>query len=517
MLRTIGLWLMLAVPASAWAAEVQRVNDPLDGATSGVQEGGSFVAGGWQAAAGDSRITYDLGGVYTRGRFEVDLTNFLPCVQPNNEKCHPLSMWQSTNQSRDSSGNAGESHWIFRTGNNYFDPCEYKLLTKAVGALPPASPACVDNEARIDTGYSWDASAVYHYTVEWSDHHIELRKRVGVDEVTLYSYDHCSNMQLRYLLIGRDRETKPNYGEQPGVIYSNVQVWVDDVAAPLPDAGVIIRDATAADAGNGALSTWLDPVDDTFAAPLEADQPHGALDNVQVGGDGYGNVGRTGYFKFDLRSIVGSVVSARLHVTATNGGGGGSIAHVSSNSWTEETLTWNNRPSVDGTALSTLSAVVIGDRYAWDVGSGLAGGDFRSLAVTSTIEDGAAYASKEHVETSSRPKLELVYLPGALPDAAVAVDSAVGVDSWTPVSDAATADHAVATDAAGRDAQQLDAAGRDIAIGADAAGHDAAPAASNVAQTGCGCASQGPTAAASIALLLLAAIARRRAGRGDHA
>ena len=48
--------------APARAAEVLLLEDPLNGSTIGVREGGTFVpGGGWQAAAGDVRITFDLG------------------------------------------------------------------------------------------------------------------------------------------------------------------------------------------------------------------------------------------------------------------------------------------------------------------------------------------------------------------------------------------------------------------------------------------------------------------------
>jgi len=224
-LAALVLQVMLLSPALA--AEVELIDDSLDHSTTGIREGGAFLeSGGWQAKAGKNvRITYDLGKAYSAGRFRVNVKNFLPCDQPNNEKCHIMTMWQSTNQTRGSAKDAGESYWIFRTGSNYFGPpCHYKFLTRPVGADTVPS-----DEARIDHGFNWKANATYSYTVTWDESgYISLKRGYPGGENVIYEHHHNKPIRLRYLLIGRDHETKPNYGEQPGVIYSNVKVWVKE-------------------------------------------------------------------------------------------------------------------------------------------------------------------------------------------------------------------------------------------------------------------------------------------------
>ena len=401
-------FILLAIPAGA--QEVLVIDDPLNQSTTGVQEGGVWdAAGGWQAQAGDNvRITWDLGQAYDQGRFEVDVRNWLPCVQPNNEKCHIMSMWQSENQFRGSSHDAGEAHWIFRTGTNYYGPpCHYKLLTRPVGIGE------IGHEARIDHGVPWDAGTTYHYSLAWGPNGRVVLSRDGN---VIYDYDHGAPVRLRYLLIGRDREGKPNYGEQPGVIYSNVQVFVE--GAPVVDAGTDAGVDAGEDAGTvtdtDTVTRQIDPIDDTFAAPLEADLQHGDMDNFQVGGDGSGGTGRTIYLKFDLRDITGEIQEARVHVKATNAGGGGDIRPVDSNAWDEETLTFNNRPTDVGAITDDIGNVTIGEWYSWSVLGDLQGGDFRSFMVTSTVTDGAAFASKENADQSARPYLEITYVPGTV-------------------------------------------------------------------------------------------------------
>ncbi len=94
------LGLALGLTPGLQAAEVVIIDDPLHHGTNGVREGGAWTTGGgWQAQAGqDVRITWDLGSRYCAGRFEVDVRNFLPCEQPNNEKCHIMTLYESANQ-----------------------------------------------------------------------------------------------------------------------------------------------------------------------------------------------------------------------------------------------------------------------------------------------------------------------------------------------------------------------------------------------------------------------------------
>jgi MYXO-CTERM domain-containing protein len=486
----------LAPAFTAGAQEVLVVDDPLNQSTTGVREGGLWdAAGGWQAQAGEVRITWDLGQAYDQGRFEVDVRNWLPCEQPNNEKCHIMSMWQSQNQCRQCSHDAGEAHWIFRTGSNYYGPpCHYKLLTRPVGVGE------IGHEARIDHGVAWDASTTYQYSLSWGP---DGRVVLSRDQNVIYDYTHGAPVRLRYLLIGRDRETKSNYGEQPGVIYSNVKVWVE--GAPVVDAGT---DAGGEDGGSDAdadtdadtITVQKDPVEDTFAAPLEPDAQHGDMDNFQVGGDGTGGTGRTIYLKFDLRDISGEVQAARVHVKATNAGGGGDIRPIGSNAWDEETLTFNNRPTDGGAVTDDIGNVEIGSWYSWSVLGGLRGGDFRSFMVTSTVTDGAAFASKENADPNARPYLEITYVPDTVEEP--------GADGEDGGEEPQAEDAGVTPDEGRHDAGGGDP-GKDRAADGEA---------EETVGGGCGCSVSSPGnspggggAQSSLALMVLVALIFRRA------
>jgi len=191
------------------------------------------------------------------------------------------------------------------------------------------------------------------------------------------------------------------------------------------DASTDAGSDTGTDAGGTPVTVRVDLLDDTFAHPTEAETQHGALDTLQIGGDGSGGVGRTSYLKFDLSAIHGPITSARVYVYAVNAGGGGDIHRVASNNWQEETLTWNNRAEYDSAELDSLGTVEIDNWYSWDVSRELTGGAPRSFAVTSTIGNGAGYASKENTSTDHRPYLEVTYISSA-------GDAGIETDGGTP-------------------------------------------------------------------------------------
>jgi len=248
------------------------------------------------------------------------------------------------------------------------------------------------------------------------------------------------------------------------------------------DAGVDAGEDAGTVTDTDTVTRQLDPIDDTFAAPLEPDTQHGDMDNFQVGGDGAGGTGRTIYLKFDLRDISGEILDARVHVKAANAGGGGDIRPVDSNAWDEETLTWNNRPTGVGSITDDIGNVTIGEWYSWSVLGGLQGGDYRSFMVTSTADDGAAFASKENADSSARPYLEITYIPGTVEEPEPGGDDG-GMEE--PQGD----DGGVIPDESGQDAGGGDE-GEETVGG------------------GCGC---GGGASASLALLLFLPVIFRRA------
>lgn len=137
------------------------------------------------------------------------------------------------------------------------------------------------------------------------------------------------------------------------------------------------------------------------------------LDRELWTGNFWGPWNTRSYLKFNLSGIP-NVQSAVLWVYNGVGSGQGSsyapatvVAFSTSTCWTENGITWNNQPALQGTGVSTTVGNAAG-WYSWDVTSfanSASDGDL-SIALTSTGAGHVYYAS----ETSSGydPYLEVV-------------------------------------------------------------------------------------------------------------
>lgn len=110
-----------------------------------------------------------------------------------------------------------------------------------------------------------------------------------------------------------------------------------------------------------AATVTLAPVDDTFVYSLAPTTNYGSEPGLASGEIISGSNLHlwTSLLKFDLSSIPDNltVTGATLHMYQINGAGflrttGTNATHVSDDSWTEGTLTWNNQP-VDGAILGS--------------------------------------------------------------------------------------------------------------------------------------------------------------------
>lgn len=118
------------------------------------------------------------------------------------------------------------------------------------------------------------------------------------------------------------------------------------------------------------------------------------------------------YVQFTVSGIpAGSTgISAQLKLRSQTTGTGRSIsAHpVSSTSWTEAGLTWNNRPAVGGTTLSTVSSHTAGQDSVWAVGGHVNGNGTFALGLDTTFSGDTTFTSEEG---GVAPVLTVTYTP----------------------------------------------------------------------------------------------------------
>jgi hypothetical protein len=74
-------------------------------------------------------------------------------------------------------------------------------------------------------------------------------------------------------------------------------------------------------------------------------------------------------------------------------------------SWTESTLTWNNRPARSGTGLDDKGALKAGTWAEFDVTPLVIGNGTYTFILAGTSTDGIDMSSREATNTAQRPQL----------------------------------------------------------------------------------------------------------------
>jgi hypothetical protein len=163
-------------------------------------------------------------------------------------------------------------------------------------------------------------------------------------------------------------------------------------------------------------TTALAAMDDSFVrGGSYASENYGGLAALTVKNDSNDAYDRQAYMKFDVSPFSSAVSSARLKfkVTGTDADTATTnyqVLLVSNDTWTEDGLTWNNKPATS-TLLGTLSGITLGQVVDLDVTSAvngqLADGKF-SLAIIQ-VETGSkrilGIGSKESATAADHPTL----------------------------------------------------------------------------------------------------------------
>jgi hypothetical protein len=154
----------------------------------------------------------------------------------------------------------------------------------------------------------------------------------------------------------------------------------------------------------------LGPIDDAYVAGELPNSNFGLTPDLQSDASPV----RESYLKFDLRPFSNVTISlARLRMYVTNGSSGAqSVRPVASNTWSEATLTYNNRPA-KGAAVASFTPSST-KRWIEVVVTSLANtgaGSFLSLAIDSGSQNGYDFNSAE--AASNRVELVVQWGEGA--------------------------------------------------------------------------------------------------------
>lgn len=116
---------------------------------------------------------------------------------------------------------------------------------------------------------------------------------------------------------------------------------------------------------------------------------------------------RSAFLRFDVSRLPGPVRHATLRLYAMDGSTDGPKLYPATTDWSEDGLTWAQRPSVTGGALGDAGEVPHGSWVEYDVTSVVTGEGPYGFALLNESRNGVDFASKEHVRTKWAPRLVL--------------------------------------------------------------------------------------------------------------
>ncbi len=182
----------------------------------------------------------------------------------------------------------------------------------------------------------------------------------------------------------------------------------------------------------GSEGVYL-PSDDAYVTSAMPDANFGSSTLLRHG------LSRISYLRFVVPDGV-PVASASLLLVASSSGDSATVWPVASNTWEEETITWNTRPFLGGTALGGITPQVLGGTYVVDLSSHIAAPGTYSIGINGPTQAGGSFCSKEHADPESRPRLIVTFLgdtesPSQVAGLTCTPAGSALVLSWQPATD----------------------------------------------------------------------------------
>jgi hypothetical protein len=166
-------------------------------------------------------------------------------------------------------------------------------------------------------------------------------------------------------------------------------------------AGSTSTSSGAADSstGGGLVLLELLPTDDANFESNNPDDNFGDQTYLEIENDTQVQVS---YLRFVVDDIEGEILSADLRLFATEGSDyGGDVFAVDDGDpmmgmqWTEDTLTFNNAPTVQGEPIASFAVAPSASIVNFDLTAAVTLGASHSFAITTISDDEIEYSSKE--------------------------------------------------------------------------------------------------------------------------
>ncbi len=349
--------------------------------------GGTFTGAGWRIDDSNSKLYWDLGAQLAEGDLSITIDDISwdNLVGANN---HLIELFSDGGHSSD---NRAINLRLYGGGDGdpYGEWGDLKLLGWDRTTNPGGEHLVAEQRYY---GLDWDGLP-HTWRITWNATDFVLYR----DGTELIRMDVTGiDLRVRYLWIPL-QDWGGDYSAPVGALYSDLAL---DGWEPTDDGGGV--DTGVPDDGD---PTTFSPAEDVTAASWEPSQSYSVPDDLCVELDA-----SYGYLLYDLSALEGTVTSAVLALHARDvseaTGDGGTVYAVSDTSWTEDSLTWNNRPSF-GAAVASFPAVQSGDDIEIDVTSAVSAGGRVAFALATTGDNSAHFSSKEDGDGSHAPLLRV--------------------------------------------------------------------------------------------------------------
>jgi glucose/arabinose dehydrogenase/chitodextrinase len=205
--------------------------------------------------------------------------------------------------------------------------------------------------------------------------------------------------------------------------------------------GASDTDSLSVDATEQVETLTFSPIADARVEKNHAIDNYGTSDKLRATGGGSGDM--ESYLRFDMQGITGSVRSAKLRLWVPfNGTVDGPGVHATTGNWSESAVSWSTRPVHAASAAADADAIPPKTWVTYDVTSLVNGDGALDVSLVSLSADTVEFASRELVDATKRPVLDVTFatpLDNTAPTAPGNLDAHVaGADSIDLSWDAST-------------------------------------------------------------------------------
>lgn len=152
---------------------------------------------------------------------------------------------------------------------------------------------------------------------------------------------------------------------------------------------------TSYDTIRSVTPTTFAPEADAYVDPSKPNRNYGNRSDLLIDGQTGAGALHESYLRFTVTNVADPVESAKLRIYAFDGSDNGPAVYATDNNWTENGITWNNRPKRTSEAIAEVSSVSSNSWIEYDVTPLVSGNGTYSFVLAPVSSDGVDTYSRE--------------------------------------------------------------------------------------------------------------------------